>query len=157
MANIAQSINVISPLTTTESGLFYQTTWWPLLLFSKYMRGDALAVHVECPEYEGETQPKWIRGTVDTPWLDVSASVENGWVSLAVVNVHKEKSFKTSLAGVPMNAKLEVHTVDWASIDAVNTESKEEVGIEKTELTWESQAGTFDFPAHSFTLLRWQM
>jgi alpha-N-arabinofuranosidase len=39
MANITQSVNVISPLMTTDTGLFKQTTWWVYLLFAKYMRG----------------------------------------------------------------------------------------------------------------------
>ena len=55
MANIAQSVNVISPLMTTKDGIVKQTTWWPLLLFSKYMRGHTLATHVGCEMYEGET------------------------------------------------------------------------------------------------------
>jgi alpha-N-arabinofuranosidase len=88
MANIAQSVNVISPLMTTKDGIIKQTTWWPLLLFSKYMRGWTVAVNVRCGEYEGETEPKWIRGTIETPWLDVSATInEEGVVSMAVVNV----------------------------------------------------------------------
>ncbi|KAK3669659.1 hypothetical protein LTR78_010476 [Recurvomyces mirabilis] len=71
MANIAQSVNVISPLMTTKDGLVKQTTWWPLLLFCKYMRGWTVATHVSGGAYEGETELKWIRATVDTPWLDV--------------------------------------------------------------------------------------
>lgn len=90
MANIAQSVNVISPLMTTKNGIIKQTTWWPLLLFSKYMRRMTLGIHVSCGRYEGPTEPEWIRGTVDTPWLDCSASVsDDGWVTLAVVNIHE--------------------------------------------------------------------
>jgi alpha-N-arabinofuranosidase len=37
MANIAQSVNVISPLMTTATGLVKQTTWWVCLLFAKYI------------------------------------------------------------------------------------------------------------------------
>lgn len=35
-------MNVISPLTTSPTGLLKQTTWFPLLLFATYMRGKAL-------------------------------------------------------------------------------------------------------------------
>lgn len=47
MATVAQSVNVISPLMTTERGVVRQTTYWPLMLFSKYMRGRSLAVHTK--------------------------------------------------------------------------------------------------------------
>ena len=83
MACIAQSVNVISPLMTTESGIIKQSTWWPYELFCKYMQGHTILCHTSCDEYDGPTHPDMIRGTKDTPWLDVSATVdEDGWISL---------------------------------------------------------------------------
>jgi alpha-N-arabinofuranosidase len=153
MANIAQTVNVISPLTTSKSGILKQTTWWPLLIFSKYFRGHSLAVHVQCGEYEGETQPAWIRGSIETPWLDVSASLnDDGTVNLAVVNVHESQSFETIVEGILDGAELEIHTVNGGSVDDVNTAGKQLVGIERSSLTW---TGSYKFPAHSLTVLRW--
>jgi alpha-N-arabinofuranosidase len=57
MANIAQSVNDISPLMTSATGIFKQMTWWPLLLFSKHMRGWRVGVHVRGEAYEGVTEP----------------------------------------------------------------------------------------------------
>lgn len=154
MANIAQSVNVISPLMTTSKGVVKQTTWWPLLLFSKYMRGRTVAVNVRSGEYQGDTEPAWIRGTMDTPWLDVSAVLDNGVVNLAVVNVHEQRDFVTELAGVEASGKVEVYAVTGPGVDAVNTEEKQEVGI--SESTWDGQ-GKYTFPKHSLTLLRWRL
>lgn len=153
MANIAQSVNVISPLMTTANGLLKQTTWWPLLLYSKYMRGESLAVNVRAGEYTGDTKPAWLRAAVNTPWLDVSASIKDGWVSLAVVNIHPEKDFETELKGVSGGAK-KVFVVDGSDVSVVNTKGKEEVGVKETE--WDGQA-SFVFKKHSLTLLRWQV
>ncbi|KAJ6447025.1 alpha-L-arabinofuranosidase [Purpureocillium lavendulum] len=111
MANIAQSVNVISPLMTTSKGVVKQTTWWPLLLFSKYMRGKTIAVNVRSGEYEGDTQPAWIRGAMETPWLDVSAVLDHGVVNLAVVNVHDQRDFVTKLAGVEVAGHVEVYVI----------------------------------------------
>jgi alpha-N-arabinofuranosidase len=153
MANIAQSINVISPLMTTKTGLVKQTTWWPLLLFSKYMRGQTIGVHVRCPEYEGPTAPEWIRGTIETPWLDVSASLSNdGFITLAVVNNHEKKGFATKLDGVP-EVEVEVYSVTGSNVSVTNSESKQEVGIQESQ--WDGK-GLFDFPKHSLTMLRWR-
>ncbi|KAF2228185.1 glycoside hydrolase superfamily [Elsinoe ampelina] len=152
MANIAQSVNVISPLMTTKTGLVKQTSWWPLLLYSKYMRGHTVAVSVRSEEYEGPTEPAWIRGTIETPFLDVSATVsEDGWVNLAVVNVHEEKGFETDLQGV--GAEVDVYTVTGSGPMVTNTEEKQEVGIEETK--WDGK-GAYTFPKHSVTLLRWK-
>lgn len=154
MANIAQSVNVISPLTTTKTGLIKHTTWWPLLLFRKYMRGEALAVHVRCSEYQGLTEPKWIRGSIETPWLDVSASVSSdGWVTLAVVNIHETRDIETKIKGVPSDSKINVFVVTGNNTGVVNTEDKQEVGV--TEGDWDGK-GHYTFQKHSLTMLRWK-
>ena len=153
MANIAQSVNVISPLLTSPEGLLRQTTWFPLLLFSRHMRGHSLGVHVRAGEYRGDTQPPWIRGAADTPWLDVSAAKgPGGWVALAVVNVHEETAFETELRGVA-ETEVEVYTVTGSNVKVVNSPDKEEVGIKESK--WDGK-GLFTFPKHSFTLLRWK-
>jgi len=100
MANIAQSVNVISPLITTKKGIVKQATWWPLFLFSKFMRGHTVAVNVHCSEHTGPTEPAWIRGTIETPWLDVSATVsDDKWLNLATVNIHEEKDYEVEIKG----------------------------------------------------------
>lgn len=153
MANIAQSINVISPLMTSKDGISKQTTWYPLLLFSKYMRGWTVAVHVSGEEYEGKTAPDWIRNTIETPYLDVSATVsEDGWVALAVVNIHADKAIEADLEGVA-SKDTQVYTVTGADVSVSNKDGKDAVGIQ--ESSWDGQ-GKFTFPKHSFTLLRWK-
>ncbi|KAM5341265.1 hypothetical protein ACJ41O_015374 [Fusarium nematophilum] len=154
MANIAQSVNVISPLMTSKAGLVKQTTWWPLLLFSKYMRGHTLVVHLQCSEYKGPTKRKWIRGKIETPWLDVSASInDEGIVSLVVVNISETRSFATKLEGIPGGTVVEVYTVTGPSVESVNTAEKQTVGIEETKWVAES---VYQFPTASVTMLRWK-
>ncbi|ORX99957.1 glycoside hydrolase superfamily [Clohesyomyces aquaticus] len=155
MANIAQSVNVISPLMTTKEGLVKQTTWWPLWLFSKYMRGSTIAVNVRCAEYTGRTAPEWIRGTIETPYLDCSATVsDDGYANLAVVNVHEEKEFATQIDGVTAD-KVEVWKVTGEGVAAVNTSGTETVTAIQGE-GWDGK-GKFTFPKHSLTLLRWKI
>lgn len=154
MATIAQSVNVIAPLMTTKTGLMKQTTWWPLLLFSKYMRGSTVACHVQSGEYEGPTHPEWIRGTIETPWLETSAAVDDdGVVSLVVVNIHETKNFVTKVEGIPAGTKVDVYTVTGDNVQSTNNEEKTEVGIQ--ESSWTSQ-DTYEFPRTSMTMLRWK-
>lgn len=152
MACIAQSVNVISPLMTTPEGIVKQTTWWPLYLFSRFMRGWTVSAHVSCGTYEGETAPVWLRSAVQTPWLDVSASVgEDGFANLAVVNIHEEKSFETKVEGV--SGQVEVFTVTGEGVAVTNMKGKEEVAI--AESKWDGQ-GLYAFPKLSITLMRWK-
>nr|OQO26526.1 hypothetical protein B0A51_07929 [Rachicladosporium sp. CCFEE 5018] len=105
MANIAQSMDVISPLMTAKDGLIKQTTWWPLLLFSKYMRGWSVATHVSCDAYNGDSEPKWMRAACDTPWLDVSATIDDdGFASMVVVNTHLSEAREVDVSGLKVGA-----------------------------------------------------
>lgn len=152
MACIAQSVNVISPLMSTKNGIIKQTTWWPLYLFSRFMRGWTVGAHVSCGVYEGETAPKWLRGCVVTPWLDVSATIgEDGFANLAVVNVNDERGFETVVEGV--SGEVEVFTVTGEGVGATNMRGSEEVAV--TESKWNGK-GKYVFPKHSLTLMRWK-
>lgn len=158
MATIAQSVNVISPLMTSSTGLFKQTTYWPLLLFSKFMRGQAIAVHVQCAAYKGETRPEWIQSTCTIPKLDVSAATDGEWVNLAVVNVDENSNFETELTVLGSQSEVEVFIVGGEShqLTDFNSQGKEVVKIQET--VWRPEGSTkFTFQKHSFTLLRWKM
>lgn len=155
MANIAQSVNVISPLMTTGKGVVRQATWWPLLLFSRYMRGWTLGVHVRGGAYDGVTQPVWLQGVLEqgASWLDVSASVDGeGVVSLVVVNLSESEDFEVELTGVGKEA--DVYVVSGPSVEAVNVEGKETVGVEGSK--WSASQGKFRFSKHSMTMIRWK-
>ncbi|KAI0131073.1 glycoside hydrolase family 51 protein [Daldinia grandis] len=155
MANIAQTVNVISPLMTNEHGVVRQATWWPLLLFSKYMRGWTVATHVRSGAYEGETTPAWLQGTLGeagAPWLDVSAALgDDGYVNLAVVNISETEDFAVQIKGV--GADVSVYTVSGSQVSSTNREGKEEVSL--SEGKWNGQ-GKYTFVKHTFTLLRWR-
>lgn len=152
MACIAQSVNVISPLMTTKDGIIKQTTWWPLILFSRFMRGWTVGAHVACGVYDGETSPQWVRGVKDMPWLDVSATLgEDGYANAAVVNIHEDRDIESKIEGVA--GETAVFTVTAGDVMATNMKGKQEVGI--TESDWDGK-GTYVFPKHSLTLLRWR-
>ena len=151
MANIAQSVNVISPLMTTKDGIVKQTTYWPLYLFSRYMRGSTINTHTWCPSYTGPTEPAWIATTREIALLDVSAAVlDYGSVSLAVTNMSETEDYQVDLEGLPAGS-VKVFTVSGDRWDVVNKEGDEKVRIVESE--WDGR-GAFTFKRLSFTLLR---
>ena len=153
MANIAQNVNVIAPLTTHKDGFFRQATWWPLWLFSKYMRGWGVVTNVSCASYQGETEPSWLRGVHKTPVLDVSATVDGeGWVSMVVVNSDLDAPVVVDINGV--DATAQVYEVSGPSWDARNTRDEETVSVK--ERTWDGK-GRFTFAPFSATMLRWKL
>lgn len=153
VACIAQSVNVISPLITTKEGIVKQTIWWPLYLFSKYMRGWTVNAHVSTSVYEGETSLKWIRGVKDTPWLDVSATMgEDGYVNVVVINIHEEQAKEVEITGT--TGEVTVFTITGEHPMVTNMRGREEVGV--VESIWTAR-GLYVFPKHSLTLLRWRV
>lgn len=158
MANIAQSVNVISPLMTDKTGITKQPTWWPLLLFSKYMRGSTISVHLHSGVYDGPTRPEWVRGTLETPWLDVSAAINGeGIVTLAVVNISASEDIATDIDGISFGNGdgdgVDVYTVAGEGVEVTNTRERQDVSVQKTK--WDGR-GSYLFPKHSLSMLRWR-
>jgi len=118
------------------------------------MRGQTLSINVSCDEYTGPTRPVWIRGAIETPWLDASAALsDDGWVTLAVVNISEDRDYETKVIAELAN-QVEVYTVTGQSKDVVNTwDDKEKVRISET--TWDGK-GNYVFKRLSLTLLRWK-
>lgn len=114
-------------------------------------------MHVSCGEFEGATNPAWIRGTIETPWLDVSASIDAvGMVSLVVVNIHEERGFVTRIEGLKLgNGKeVEVFVVGGESVNVSNMKGEESSVLVK-ESKWDGN-GVYEFPKASMTMLRWK-
>ena len=173
MCNVAQSVNVISPLRAHAGGLARQPTWYPLWLFARLVRGAAVAAHVRCGGYGGPTAPAWLRGVLapdGAPWLDVSASVVDGheleaqdgeWeggcgavATLVVVNIHPERDITAELRGP--TGLVRGYRVHGEALDSVNVAGAEEqVGL--SEFRWEAAEGSFTFAKHSLTMLRWSV
>lgn len=154
MACLAQAVNVLGPLLTSEKGMVKQTIWWPLWLFSKYMNGERVSAWVKCGAYEGETEPKWLGAMREIGWLDVSACVdEDGWCNVAVVNVNEQRGWKTEIKGLK-TGEVAVWTVSGSEV-WVNNVSGNDKEVVARESTWNGE-GMFTFPKHSLTMLRWR-
>ena len=154
MANIARIVNVISPLMTTKDSIIKQATWWPLWLFCRFMHGWTISTHVACGAYAGSTEPEWIRGAMDTPWLDVSATIDHdGWVNVCTINIHEEEDMEVELKGVKNDAAITDYLITGRDVHVTNMDGKEEVGIQKKELR---ATTSYTFPRHSLTLRRWK-
>ncbi|CAI4215363.1 unnamed protein product [Parascedosporium putredinis] len=108
------------------------STWWPLLLFSKYMRGHTIAAHVQSGD---------------------AAVDDAGTTSLVVVNIHQEIDFRTKVEGIPAGSPVDVYTVTGPSIQSTNTNGAQEVGIAESQWTAEQ---FYVFPKLSMTMLRWK-
>jgi alpha-L-arabinofuranosidase len=161
MANMAQLVNVIAPIFTNEKGMFKQTIYYPLQLFSKNVSGTALDLHVDCDKYNtdeffvglGESTTK----QTGVPYLDVSATYNNGEVTLNVVNRNKDKAITTDIISQSgdFEGELSVIEVNGPDVKADNDFGKTTVETKaKPSVKAKANVLTYSFLPHSFTQIK---
>lgn len=161
MANMAQLVNVIAPIFTNEEGMYKQTIYYPLELFANHVHGTSLDVFVDCETYDTE---RFFIGLGETttrqtgvPYLDVSASYQNGEVVIAVVNRHKNEAITTDIISQTgeFSGAFEVYEVNGPDVKSTNDFDKTEVKtVKKDPIKTGDDTFTYSFPAHSLTLLK---
>ena len=169
MANLAQLVNVIAPIFTSPDGLFLQTIYHPFWLYANLSLEVALDVYVESelydlsPEVEAAAA-KWPHRSADLgPFklLDVSATCDHDGreVAVAVVNRDHRAAHTATLQfadGVAIG--VDIHEVNGADPGVRNSfEEPEAVKVQQRPLDLKGQSFDYTFPAHSVTMLRFQM
>ncbi|UCH14891.1 MAG: alpha-N-arabinofuranosidase [Bacteroidales bacterium] len=161
MANMAQLVNVIAPIFTSETGMFKQTIYYPLQLFASNVYGTSLDVFVDCETYDtdeffiglGESRTK----QSDVPYLDVSATYNEGEVILCVVNRNKDKAISTEIICQTgdFSGNFEVYEVNGPDIKSKNDFGVETVKTEKKPgIKAKGNSLIYSFPPHSFTMMK---
>ena len=161
MANMAQLVNVIAPIFTSETGMFIQTIYYPLALFANNVSGTSLDVYLDCETYDtdeffiglGESTTR----QTNVPYLDVSATWKDGEIILCVVNRNKDKSIQTDIINQKgeFSGNFKVYEVNGPDIKSMNDFGKETVKtVSKSDIKAKGNKLTYSFPAHSFTMIK---
>ncbi|KKX32935.1 alpha-N-arabinofuranosidase [Rhizobium sp. LC145] len=91
---LAQLVNVIAPIMTVPGGpAWRQTTYYPYLFASRYGRGKALQLALDCPGYATDFAD-------NVAYLDISAveTESDGALTFFIVNRHQSESIDLDLA-----------------------------------------------------------
>jgi alpha-N-arabinofuranosidase len=92
MANLAQMVNAIAPIVTTQTAAFVQPIYYPVLLHAKAALDEAVDVHVSSPTVEGpEPSDRWQHRIADLgPFSTIDASAtsdaDRNKVAITIVN-----------------------------------------------------------------------
>jgi alpha-L-arabinofuranosidase len=149
IANMAQLVNVIAPIFTNEKGLYLQTIYYPVQLFANHTRGKALELFIDSPKYKS-------RRFDDIPYIDASASYDNGSLVVNVVNRHKDQAIETSfeLEDKQFRGPVQVTEVNGPDIKAENNFDSSPVKPVERSAMPEGKMLRYSFPPHSYTMLR---
>ena len=158
MANMAQLVNVIAPIFTSETDLFRQTIYFPLELFANNAHGISLDVFVDCDEFTLRgTSTAASTGKNSFPYLDVSATYNDGEIVIAVVNRHQESHINTDIISQTGNfeGNFTVYEITGPDIKTVNDFGNEAVKtVEKPQIRARGNQIAYSFPPHSVTMIK---
>ena len=165
MANMAQLVNVIAPIFTSETDMYKQTIFYPLELFANNVTGTSLDVYVDSETYDTEEffigLGEQTTQQTDVPYLDVSATYQDdGTVFINVVNRHRDEAITTDIISQTgtFTGAFEVYEVNGPDVKAQNDYDQELVKTEqKDNVSASGSQFTYTFPAHSFTMLKGQI
>jgi alpha-N-arabinofuranosidase len=120
VACLAQLVNVIAPIMTSDTGAWRQTIFYPYMHASLYGRGTVLNTVVKSPSYESKHG--------DAPYIDsvVTADDENETITIFAVNKNLTDDFELTCdlrqyAGYKVVDHIVLTNDD---LKAVNTEKK---------------------------------
>ncbi len=127
VACLAQLVNVIAPLVTSDQGVLRQSTYYPYAWALRYARGRLLDVRVE-----GDTYPISATGLQadfaragDVPFLDVVATLDEAGRQAAVLVLNRdltdERELRVEWDGVVPTRVLACETLTGADLKAFNT------------------------------------
>jgi len=153
IANLAQLVNVIAPIMTNKQGLFLQPIYFPIVEFGKQRGNTALSAWVASPTYK-------LSGH-DLPYLDVSSTYNAGEhaVYVNVLNRSKSQDISARLENQQgaLAPEVAVWQMDYPDLKATHTFGDDKKTVPKTSnfsATIAHNAFTYEFPAHSLTILK---
>jgi alpha-N-arabinofuranosidase len=153
MACLAQMLNSIGAIFTNPSGMFLQTTYFPMKLYRNECGGLAVRTDVQSPSISS-------RSYKDVPYLDVSSTLdkERNSLSIAVVNRHEIHPIRTScsIRNARVSNQATVFEINGRSPKVENSFSEPaNVNIRRNTFVLGNAANfQYTFPAHSVTLLK---
>ena len=153
IACLAQLVNVIAPIMTSDTGAWRQTIFYPYMQASVYGRGEVLNTVVKVPTYESKHG--------DAPFVDcvVLNDEENETVTLFAVNKNLEDDFELScdLRQFADYKVVEHSVLTHKDLKAVNTEKNPD-NVKPVDFTKKSNVtkGILNstLPARSWNVIR---
>ncbi len=153
IACLAQLVNVIAPIMTSDTGAWRQTIFYPYMQTSVYGRGEVLNTVVKVPTYESKHG--------DAPYVDcvVVADEENETLTLFAVNKNLEDDFELTcdLRQFADYKVVEHSVLTHKDLEAVNTEENPD-NVKPVDATKNSKTTkgilTSTLPARSWNVIR---
>jgi alpha-N-arabinofuranosidase len=160
VACLAQLVNVIAPLVTSDTGILRQSTYYPYSWALRYAKGRLLDVRVESDTYPIRAdglQADFARNG-DVPFVDLVATVDGpaGQASVLMLNrdLDGEREVMLEFEGVTPARVLAYETLTGSDLKAVNTFAEpRRVAPQRLEAPAPGERMAIKLPPRSYTVL----
>ncbi len=157
---LAQLVNVIAPLVTSDTGVLRQSTYFPYAWALRYARGRVLDLRVESEAYPiraAGLQPDFARNE-QVPFVDVVATLDSQNKQACVLMLNRDLDAERELVlewrdATPTRV-LVCETLTGTDLKAVNTfEQPRRVAPERLDPPAAGTRMTFKLPSRSYTVV----
>jgi alpha-N-arabinofuranosidase len=161
VACLAQLVNVIAPLVTSDTGVLRQSTYYPYAWALRYARGRVLDLRVEAETYPirgAGLQADFARDG-DVPFIDLVATIDepNGQAAVLMLNrdLENEREVVLEWEDVTPTRVLTCETLTGSDLKAFNTfADPRRVAPQRLEPPAAGSRMTFRLPARSYTAVQ---
>jgi alpha-N-arabinofuranosidase len=159
VACLAQLVNVIAPLVTSDTGVLRQSTYYPYSWALRYARGHVLDLRVESETYpiKGAGLQVDFARDADVPFVDVVATIDDAAGQVAVLMLNRDLAGEREVVLdfqdiVPVRV-LTCETLTGTDLKAVNTfADPRRVTPQRLEPPAAGSRMTFKLPPRSYTI-----
>jgi alpha-N-arabinofuranosidase len=162
-ANYSELVNVVAPIRTNDAGMFCQTVYYTLQLYSRHCGSRLLETHVDTETFATSIEPADVGDKAvpsksePMPYLDVSATRGDSGLSLIVTNLHAQRAMtsRIEIRGLAGTKKAIVYEINGPSMDTENSfQEPNNVTLERKSDLALKATFEYSFPPHSITLIK---
>ncbi len=156
---LAQLVNVIAPIVTSDTGVLRQSTWFPYAWALRAARGRVLDLRVDAETYPiraAGLQPDFARND-QVPFVDVVATLDSqnaqAWLLMLNRDLDGERELTLDWRDVTPTRVLACETLTGPDLKAFNTfEQPRRVAPQRLEAPAAGARMTFKLPPRSYSV-----
>jgi alpha-L-arabinofuranosidase len=161
-ANYSELVNAVAPIRTNDAGMFLQTVYHTLRLYSRHCRSQLLTTEVDAETFATSIEPAGLGDktvparSAPMPYLDFSATFADSGLALIVTNLHERRAMeaKIEILGLSGEKQARVYEINGRNMDTENSfEAPDNVTLQPVSDITLEPSFEYSFPAHSITLI----
>jgi len=153
MANLAQLVNILGAIRTTENSMVLTTLYYAFYLYSNNTGKYLIESQVEVESFDEEYGEEKIK---NVPYLDVSVTSDKESLYIAGINRHLSESVIAEIivSDISVKENVNIFFISGDKPELTNTEGKETIKVKNKKIEISGNKFFYEFPPLSVTILK---